>query len=82
MENKTKKEEFIKRLHKIDERFSTVLAWEDNLDSSKSKILMTPATEFYRLYKGEVEKLIIENKELKDTLSKINKLSKLLKEEE
>ena len=76
-----KKEKFIKRLHEIDERFSMYLAWEDNYKTGRSKVLMTPATEFYRLYKGEIERLLTENGKLKETLSEINKLSKLLKEE-
>lgn len=77
-----RREIFIKKLYEIDKRFSTYLAWEDDYKTGKSKVLMTPATEFYRLYKGEIEKLLVENKKLKDTLSKINDLSKLLKEEE
>ena len=73
-----KKEEFIKRLHKIDKRFSTILAWEDNYkNSNRSKILMTPATEFYRLYKKEIDKMQEENESLRGLLENINQISKL-----
>ena len=75
-----KRDKFLKRLHEIDERFSTMLAWEDNYkNSNKSKILMTPATEFYRLYKREIDKMQEENERLRGLLENINQLSKLNK---
>lgn len=78
VEKKSKREEFIERLHKIDKRFSNILAFEGNYkDSSKRKVLMTPATEFYRIYKQEIESIQKENEGLRGLLKDINKLSKL-----
>jgi len=72
-----KREKFIKRLHEIDERFSMYLAWEDNYKTGKSTVLMTPATEFYRLYMREIKKMEDENEMLKDKLKKIQELSNI-----
>lgn len=72
-----KKQEFINRLHEIDKRFSEALAWEGNIRTGKCKILMTPATEFYRLYKKEIEEIQEENEQLRKILGDINQLSKL-----
>jgi len=78
----TRKEKFIERLHKIDERFSTILAWEGNYKTGKGTILMTPATEFYRMYKDEIERIERENEGLKQKLREICKLSNLKSKEE
>lgn len=78
VEKKSKRDEFIERLHKIDKRFSNILAFEGNYkDSSKRKVLMTPATEFYRIYKQEIESIQKENEGLRGLLKDINKISKL-----
>lgn len=79
MEKKSKREEFIERLHKIDKRFSEALAWEGNIRTGKCGVLMTPATEFYRLYKQEIESIQKENEGLRGLLKDINKISKLNK---
>ena len=70
-----KKEQFIKKLHEIDKGFSTGLAWEHIFEGNSRKVLMTPATVFWNLYKKEIKELQRENDRLRELLKEISKLS-------
>jgi len=60
-----KRKEYIERLRERSDKFSQMLAW------GGGDILMTPATEFYRLYRGEIEEVENENELLKTKIKEL-----------